>query len=139
MSDLFPTRRDFMDFGRRFFDDALGQNFGDFGQFKTDIIEKDEAYVVEAELPGMSKENIELDYKDNVLSITAKKETESDERDDERQYIRRERTSRSFSRQFIIQDIDEDNISAQFDKGLLTITLPKQNPTQSSSKRIEIE
>lgn len=87
----------------------------------------------------MSKENIELDYKDNVLSITAKKETESDERDDERQYIRRERSSRSFSRQFIIQDIDEDNIGAQFDKGLLTITLPKQNPTQSSSKRIEIE
>lgn len=139
MNDMIPSRRDFFDFGRRFFDDALGQNFGDFGSFKTDIIEKDESYVVEAELPGMSKENIELDYHDNVLSISAKVETEKDESDDERHYIRRERSTRSFNRQFIIQDIDKDNIKARFDNGVLKIELPKQDPGPPETKRIDIE
>ncbi|MCC5894329.1 MAG: Hsp20/alpha crystallin family protein [Alkalibacterium sp.] len=139
MNDMIPSRRDFFDFGRRFFDDALGQNFGDFGSFKTDIIEKDDAYEVEAELPGMSKDNIELDYHDNVLSISAKQETEKDESDKERNYIRRERSSRSFSRQFIIQNIDKDNIKARFDNGVLKIDLPKQEPTAPESKRIDIE
>lgn len=139
MNDMIPSKRDFWDFSRRLFDDALGQNFGDFGSFKTDIIEQDEAYVVEAELPGMSRNNIELDFKDNVLSISAKQETAKDESDEERNYIRRERSTRSFSRQFILQDIDEDNIKARFDNGILEVTLPKQNPTPKTSKKIDIE
>lgn len=139
MNDMIPSRRDFFDFGRRFFDDALGQNFGDLGNFKTDIIEKEDAFVVEAELPGMSKDNIELDYHDNVLSISANQETKKNESDEERNYIRRERSTRSFSRQFIIQDIDKDNIKAKFDNGILKIDLPKQHPTDSESKRIDIE
>lgn len=139
MNDMIPSKRDFWDFSRRLFDDALGQNFGDFGSFKTDIIEQDEAYVVEAELPGMSRDNIELDFKDNVLSISAKQETAKDESDEERNYIRRERSTRSFSRQFILQDIDEDNIKARFDNGILEVTLPKQNPTPKTSKKIDIE
>lgn len=139
MNDMIPSKRDFWDFSRRLFDDALGQNFGDFGSFKTDIIEQDEAYVVEAELPGMSRDNIELDFKDNVLSISAKQETATDESDEERNYIRRERSTRSFSRQFILQDIDEDNIKARFDNGILEVTLPKQNPTPKTSKKIDIE
>ncbi|WP_460321982.1 Hsp20/alpha crystallin family protein [Alkalibacterium psychrotolerans] len=136
---MIPSKRDFWDFSRRLFDDALGQNFGDFGSFKTDIIEQDEAYVVEAELPGMSRDNIELDFKDNVLSISAKQETATDESDEERNYIRRERSTRSFSRQFILQDIDEDNIKARFNNGILEVTLPKQNPTPKTSKKIDIE
>ncbi|GAB2486382.1 Hsp20/alpha crystallin family protein [Alkalibacterium psychrotolerans] len=139
MNDMIPSKRDFWDFSRRLFDDALGQNFGDFGSFKTDIIEQDEAYVVEAELPGMSRDNIELDFKDNVLSISAKQETATDESDEERNYIRRERSTRSFSRQFILQDIDEDNIKARFNNGILEVTLPKQNPTPKTSKKIDIE
>ncbi|MCC5890364.1 MAG: Hsp20/alpha crystallin family protein [Alkalibacterium sp.] len=139
MNDMIPSKRDFWDLSRRFFDDALGQNFGDFGSFKTDIIEQDDAYVVEAELPGMSRENIELDFQDNILSISAKQETATDESDEERNYIRRERSTRSFSRQFILQDIDEDNIKARFDNGILEVTLPKQHPEPKNTKKIDIE
>lgn len=139
MNDMIPSKRDFWDFSRRFFDDALGQSFGDSGSFKTDIIEKDDAYLVEAELPGMSKENIELDFKDNVLSISAKQETATEESDEDRNYIRRERSTRSFSRQFILQDIDEDSIKARFENGILEVTLPKQSPTPKASKKIDIE
>lgn len=138
-NDMIPSRRDFFDFGKRFFDDALGQNFGDFGSFKTDILEKDEEFMVEAELPGMTKDTIELDYHDNVLSISAKQETDKEESDDEKNYIRRERSSRSFSRQFIIQGIDKDKIKAQFDNGVLTIHLPKEKQAPSDTSRITIE
>ncbi|MDZ7836295.1 MAG: Hsp20 family protein [Alkalibacterium sp.] len=139
MNNMFPSRRDFKDLRRQFFDDTFDQVLGDAGSFKTDIIEDENEYTVEAELPGMSKENIELDYHDNILSISAKQESETNEEDEERNYIRRERSSRSFSRQFLIRDIDEDNISAQFDNGVLEVKLPKKEPDEPKTKRIDIQ
>ncbi|EXJ24400.1 heat shock protein, Hsp20 family [Alkalibacterium sp. AK22] len=139
MNDLFPSKREFWDLGRRFFDDALGENMANLTSFKTDIIEKEDAYIVEAELPGMSKDDIELDYHDNILTIRGRQETEKNEQDEERKYVRRERSSRSFSRQFIIQDIDEDAIKAKFDNGILEINLPKIHPTPTKSTKIDIE
>lgn len=139
MNDLFPSKREFWDLGRRFFDDALGENMANLTSFKTDIIEKEDAYIVEAELPGMSKDDIELDYHDNILTIRGRQETEKNEQDEERKYVRRERSSRSFSRQFIIQDVDEDAIKAKFDNGILEINLPKIHPTPTKSTKIDIE
>lgn len=139
MNDLFPTRRDFMDFGGRFFDDLFSQSLSTASSFNTDIKETENEYILEADMPGMPKENIELNYQDNVLSITAQYETGKDETDDEGNYIRRERSSRSYNRQFIIQDIDEENITAKFDNGVLTVNLPKKEPDKPSSKKIEIE
>lgn len=139
MNNMFPSRRDFRDLRRQFFDDTFDQVLGETGNFKTDIIENENDYTVEAELPGMSKENIELDYHDNVLSISGKQESETNEEDEERNYIRRERSSRSFSRQFLIRDIDEDNISARFDNGVLEIKLPKKEFEKPETKRIDIQ
>lgn len=139
MNDLFPSKREFWDLGRRFFDDALGENMANLTSFKTDIIEKEDAYIVEAELPGMSKDDIELDYHDNILTIRGRQETEKNEQDEERKYVRRERSSRSFSRQFIIQDVDEDAVKAKFDNGILEINLPKIHPTPTKSTKIDIE
>jgi HSP20 family protein len=139
MNNMFPSRRDFRDLRRQFFDDAFDQVLGEAGNFKTDIIEDDKEYTVEAELPGMDKENIELDYHDNILSISGKQESETNEEDKERNYIRRERSSRSFSRQFLIRDVDEDNISARFENGILKVKLPKKESGKSENKRIDIE
>lgn len=139
MNNMFPSKRDFGDMRRRFFDDAFEQVLGDAGTFKTDIIEDENEYTVEAELPGMSKENIELDYRDNFLTISAKQVSETNEQDEERNYVRRERSSRSFSRQFLIRDIDEDNISARFDNGILEVKLPKKEPDKPESKKIDIQ
>ncbi|WP_368645436.1 Hsp20/alpha crystallin family protein [Alkalibacterium putridalgicola] len=139
MNNMFPSRRDFRDLRRQFFDDTFDQVLGEAGNFKTDIIEDDKEYTVEAELPGMDKENIELDYHDNILSISGKQESETNEEDKERNYIRRERSSRSFSRQFLIRDVDEDNISASFENGILEVKLPKKESGKSENKRIDIE
>lgn len=139
MSNMLPSKRDFWDLRRRLFDDTFDQVLGDAGSFKTDIIEDDKEYTVEAELPGMSKEDITLDYHDNFLSISAKHVSEVDEKDEERNYIRRERSSRSFSRQFLIRDIDEDHISARFDNGVLEVKLPKKENVEPNTKRIDIQ
>ncbi|OJF91777.1 Hsp20/alpha crystallin family protein [Alkalibacterium sp. 20] len=139
MADMLPSKRNFGDLRKLFFDDMFDGSLGDVGSFKTDIIEDEKEYTVEAELPGMSKEDIELDYNDNVLSISAKHESETDEHDEERNYVRRERSSRSFSRQFLIRDIDEDDISARFDNGVLEVKLPKKESNQPTTKRIDIQ
>ncbi|GEK90220.1 HSP20 family protein [Alkalibacterium putridalgicola] len=139
MNNMFPSRRDFRDLRRQFFDDTFDQVLGEAGNFKTDIIEDDNEYTVEAELPGMDKENIELDYHDNILSISGKQESETNEEDKERNYIRRERSSRSFSRQFLIRDVDEDNISARFENGILKVKLPKKESDKPENKRIDIQ
>lgn len=139
MNNMFPSKRDFWDLRRRLFDDTFDQVMGDAGTFKTDIIEDENEFTVEAELPGISKEEIELDYRDNFLTISAKHVSETDEQDDERNYVRRERSSRSFSRQFLIRDIDENNISARFDNGILEVKLPKKEPDKPESKKIDIQ
>ncbi|SFC59869.1 HSP20 family protein [Alkalibacterium subtropicum] len=139
MNNMFPSRRDFRDLRRQFFDDTFDQVLGETGSFKTDIIEDDKEYTVEAELPGMDKENIELDYHDNILSISGKQESETKEEDKERNYIRRERSTRSFSRQFLIRDVDEDNISARFNNGILEVKLPKKESDKPENKRIDIQ
>ena len=139
MNNMFPSRRDFRDLRRQFFDDTFDQVLGEAGNFKTDIIEDDKEYTVQAELPGMDKENIELDYHDNILSISGKQESETNEEDKERNYIRRERSSRSFSRQFLIRDVDDDNISAHFNNGILEVKLPKKESDKPENKRIDIQ
>jgi HSP20 family protein len=138
--DLFPSNRGDRRFNSPFFDRDWFDNFSISHPIKTDIRETEDAYILEAEVPGFNKENINIDYADNVLTISAKEEYETDEKDTENgTYIRRERSSQSFSRQFIFQDIKPNEITAAYTDGLLTVTLPKETPGESKSRRIEIE
>ncbi|SFH63817.1 Hsp20/alpha crystallin family protein [Pisciglobus halotolerans] len=139
MNNLFPSRRDFMNMNRNFFGDSFDQLFTDAGDFSVDIKEKDKAYTLEADLPGLTKEDIQLDYRNNVLSISAHQETGKDEKDEEGNYIRRERSTRSYSRQFLLRDIDEENITAKFENGVLTVDLPKKETEEPKTKRIDIQ
>ena len=71
--------------------------------FKTDIRDEGGAYVLEAELPGFQKEDINIQLSDNYLTITAEHRTESEEKDKKGNYIRRERTWGSYSRSFDVK------------------------------------
>ncbi len=102
---------------------------------KTDIKETDDTYIVEAEMPGVSKENVEIICEKGVLTITAKASEESTE--DKGGYICKERTAGEMIRRFGIPDIDEEKISAKMEDGILTVTLPKM--LKGLEKRIEIE
>lgn len=139
MSNLFPVGRDFMNFGKNFFEDPFDHMLAETANFNVDIREEENEYIVEADLPGMSKEAIQLKYEDNVLSIGATQETGKDEKDEKGNYIRRERSTKSFSRQFLLKNVREEEITAAFDNGVLTVTLPKKNSSNTTSKQIEIQ
>ncbi len=101
---------------------------------KADIRETDEAYVVEAELPGVKKENVALMCKESVLTIAVKTSEEKTEEKDN--YIRKERATGESKRSFVLKDINEEDISAKMEDGILSVTLPKR---VTEDKTIEIE
>lgn len=107
--------------------------------FRTDITEKDGNYILEAELPGFKKEDISIDLDKDCLTITASHSDESDEEDKERNYVRRERFYGSYSRSFNVSGIDTDQITAAYNDGILSVSMPKKNPEIPAARRLEIQ
>ena len=106
--------------------------------FKTDIRKTENAYILDAELPGFSKEDITAEIKDGVLTLRAQKNTESEEKEEGFTYIRRERAYGSFSRSFNLEGIDSDGITATFKDGILSLTLPVQTKKTDEGRKLEI-
>ena len=93
---------------------------------KTDVKEKDDAYELDIELPGYSKDNVKAELKDGFLTVSATVEKNDDEKDKDGRYIRRERYSGSCSRSFYVgENVTEADIKAKFDNGILKISVPK--------------
>lgn len=107
------------------------------GSFRTDILDRGEAYVLQAELPGFHKEDIKVELKEGVLTIEAKRAEQSEE--EKEGYVRRERRTGTFSRRFNVTGIQEDAISAKFHDGILELTLPKVQPEVPEVQQITIE
>ena len=105
----------------------------------SDIKELDDSYVVEAELPGMKKENISLNFENNVLTIEGKQTEENNEEDNNGRVIHRERSVRDVKRQFSFNNIQEDAIKASYDNGMLNVTLPKRSKEDNSNSNIQID
>ncbi|MCI2105722.1 MAG: Hsp20/alpha crystallin family protein [Intestinimonas sp.] len=107
--------------------------------FRTDIQDKGDSFLLEAELPGFEKEDISLDLKENVLTISAEHKEQKEEKDSEGNYIRRERRYGSYTRSFDISGIDESNITATYENGILSLILPKEQPAVPETHRIAIQ
>ncbi|QXM05428.1 heat shock protein Hsp18 [Crassaminicella indica] len=120
-----------------FFDDDFFAPMTTLGNsFKVDLKETENEYIVEADLPGINKEAIDIDYESNYLTITAKREeTINDEKDN---YVRRERSYGEFKRKFYIDNVNEEKIDASFKDGVLKITLPKLEKTNIRKRKIDI-
>ena len=111
---------------RFYFDNAIDQLFeSDVNNMKCDIYEKDNSYHVEMDLPGFTKEEIKVECNKGTLVITASKEEKDEVKDDDKKYLRRERSYGKYSRSFYLGDVDEDKIDAEFKNGTLTISVPK--------------
>ncbi|MBE6048008.1 MAG: Hsp20/alpha crystallin family protein [Clostridium sp.] len=110
---------------------------GGMGKFSADVRETDNEYLVCAELPGVNKEDISLDYANNNLVIKAKRQENHDDSKDS--YIRKERLYGEFSRAFHLDNVKREGIRARFENGELKIILPKQVITNNISSSIEIE
>ena len=104
--------------------------------FKIDIVENDNEYIVEAEIPGIRKEEIDLNIEEETLSISVNRSEEVNK--DEKNYIHRERRSTAMSRRIRLQGAKLDEISAKLEEGILSITIPK-NIVTNSSRKIEIK
>ena len=144
MFELMPfTRRDRMDFYRPFRDlEDLERRFfsgNELGGFKTDIKDTGDAYVLEADLPGVKKEDIHIDIDGDYLSISAQRNASREEKDDKGNYIRCERSYGSFSRSFDLSSVQAEGITAAYDNGVLTLTMPKKDQTVPTSRRLEIQ
>lgn len=118
-----------------FFDNDLISSMNN--KFSVDIVEKDKAYEVNAELPGVKKEDIKLDFKNNYLVIGAKREDEDNEKNGS--YIRKECNYGEFSRTFYFDDVQQDKISAKYEDGILKVTLPKEVKKEDIGRKIEIQ
>ncbi|AOK63581.1 Hsp20/alpha crystallin family protein [Burkholderia ubonensis] len=100
----------------------------DLASMKIDVTESDAAYSVKAELPGVAKEDIDVQVTGRTVSINAKVERSKEQKEGER-VIRRERYSGAISRSFSLADeIDEANATAAYQDGILSLTLPKKAP-----------
>lgn len=129
------------------FNDAFHNNWNwmapfneDFNSFRADIIEKENAYYVEAELPGFSKDDITIDIDNNRLTIHAKREQKNEFKNEKNnRVIHRERSYGEFMRTFYLDNYDEENIKAKLDNGILKVEIPKLHPEKPKRKQIVIE
>jgi Molecular chaperone (small heat shock protein) len=106
---------------------------------KTDIKETDKDYEVHVDMPAFDKKDIDIDYKDNILTIGGRRDSIDDHNDKNGDMIMSERSSGRFMRQYSLPNVDSDKIKATYDKGVLTVELPKLSRPESSKHHIEID
>lgn len=115
-----------------FFNDFFFPNFYQPHYMKADIRETEKEYVVEVEMPGVNKEQVNIELRDDRLTVSVNQNEEIKE--ETSNYVRRERRSGSMSRTFIVEDVDEEKVSAQLKDGVLSIILPKKNDNKRNRK-----
>ncbi len=152
MFELRPYRRhqneiaynpfqDMDEFEKRFFSEPFGPFFGsgDIAEFKTDITDEGDHYVLEADLPGFDKKDIHLDISDSTLTINAERHSEHEEKDKKEKYVRVERSYGKYSRQFDVSSVNTEGIKAKYENGVLKLTLPKKQEELPEPRHLEIE
>lgn len=109
----------------------------------TDIKQTETGYELIIDLPGFSKENVQADLKEGVLTIKAHTESEKEEKSEKKDtWVRKERFSGQCSRSFYVgEDIEEAEIKARFENGTLIVSVPKkvEQPKLEESRTIAIE
>lgn len=122
----------------RWFEDAFGRTLRGWTSWlpSADLFETDEEYVLEMELPGFSREGIEITLEQGILSVTgSRREEEETER---RTYRVRERAVGRFTRSFSLpRSVEAEDVNAEFHDGVLRITMPKR--AEAKPRRIEVE
>lgn len=140
MFDLIPFEHRNNDLFHYF--DQMSRNiFGEaekeFAPCNTDIIDQGSQYLLKADLPGFGKEDVHIDIDGDRLTISAEHTEET--KNEDQNFIRRERRYGSMSRSFDISSIDAGSIQAEYKNGVLELVLPKKQEAVPASRRIEIK
>lgn len=116
-----------------------GNELGRHDAFRTDVLDQGDAYLLQAELPGFQKEDISIDLKNDLLTISASHKEENDT-EDTNKYIRRERYYSSYSRSFRVNNMEAADIDASYTNGILEVKIPKKDiEARDSVQRIEVK
>jgi len=119
----------------------LGQDFFLQGAYpKVNVVTFDDRVEIEAAIPGLSKEAVDIEVTEGTLTIRGESNQRSDVQD--AQYARREVKRSAFARSFQLgESLDETNIVAAYENGILTLTIPKLQPTEAETlvRKIEIK
>ena len=129
----FDPYREMEALERAFFGARQPSSYG----FKTDILENKDNFVLEAELPGFSKEDISIEVDGDYLTVSATHKTETNDNADA--YVRRERSYGVYSRTFDVSSVKTEAITAAYKDGVLTLNMPKKDETVVSSRKIDIQ
>ncbi len=116
---------------------SLFSNVPTVSAFRTDVSDTGDAYKLEAELPGFSKDDIKIDIENDCLTISA--ERSADNKEEKTNYVKRERFYGSFSRCFDVSGVNVDGIEAAYNDGVLTLTMPKKAAELPPTRRLEIK
>jgi len=120
-----------------FFNDSFFPAFfAPVNPIRADIRENENEYIVEAEIPGVNKKDIKLELNDDMLTISVERNEE--EREERKDYIRRERRYGSFCRSFYVQNIRQEDVKAEYKDGVLRVTLPKLEKDTKKGRIIDI-
>ncbi len=126
-----------------FFDDLM--DFRPFTQaenklMKTDVYEKDGKYLLNVELPGINKEDINISLNNGNLVVSASRNTSNEEKDEKGNVIRLERYQGSYSRSFYVGNkVSEEDIDAKYENGELKIEIKNLKEIENQTKKIEIK
>ena len=132
---MLPSRKYYLDSR---FDNFMDEGTDNFDVMKCDVYEKDGAYHIEADIPGFKKDEISVDCEDGYVTISAEKNTENEEKDENKKYIKRERFYGKTVRKFYVGDVDSDKIQAEYKDGMLELVVPKEEKLPNK-KSIEIK
>lgn len=118
-----------------------GKHQDSLAGMRVDVHETDDAYEIHADLPGVKKEDIEITLENDILTVVASKDTESEEKQ-KGKVIYRERSSGMISRSFsVAPGTTEADINANFSDGVLTLSVPRSSPQAETptSRRIPVK
>lgn len=123
-------------FGNR--DSAAPSNFNTTWYPSVDLREKDNKYLLDADVPGMSEADLDIDFHDNILTL--KGETKSEKETTESGYVCVERSRGSFRRDiYLDEEVDKDSIKADLKNGVLHIEMVKKEAPRTNHKKITIK
>jgi len=139
-------------FGKGFFDDFMDDPWDRFFRtapaaraaeqpaargMRTDIREIENAYEIAMDLPGFKKEDVTAELHDGYLTVSASRNESNEEKDEKGNYIRRERYSGSYKRSFFVgKDVEQEDIHAKFEDGVLKLEIPKDVPKKVEEKKV---
>ena len=124
---------------QRLFDDFPGFHGYSNDSFspRIDISENEKSLLINAEIPGVDKENLKITLQDNIITIEGEKKKVVNDKN--ANYFREERSFGKFKRSFTLPvEVDSDNVDAKFNKGILEITLNKLEPKEQKERVIEL-